>query len=51
MPLPKINSAIFEVTLPGTKEPVRYRPCTMNEYKTLLQAKEFGDDMRICCSC
>ena len=48
MPLPKLNSVIFEVKLPGVNEPVKYRPCLMREFKALLQAKEFGDDMRVC---
>lgn len=48
MPLPKVNSVIHEVKLPGIDEPVKYRPFVMKEYKSLMQAREFGDDMRIC---
>lgn len=45
MALPKVESVIFEISLPGVKDPVKYRPFTMKEYKALLQSREFGDDM------
>jgi hypothetical protein len=45
MPLPKIQSVIHDLTIPGTTQVVKYRPFQMKEYKALLQAREFGDDV------
>jgi hypothetical protein len=45
MPLPKIQSVIHDLTIPGTTQVVKYRPFLMKEYKALLQSREFGDDM------
>lgn len=43
MPLPKINTPIFELILPSTEKPVKYRPFLVKEQKILLLAME-GDD-------
>lgn len=40
MALPKINSPIFELTLPSTGESVQYRPFLVREQKILLMALE-----------
>jgi len=43
MSLPKIDLPIFEMTLPSTKEKIRYRPFTVKEEKILLIAQEAKD--------
>jgi hypothetical protein len=43
MPLPKINSPIFELILPSTKQAVKYRPFLVKEQKILLIASESND--------
>lgn len=43
--LPTIPATIFHTTFPGTGQRVKYRPFTQKEYKMLLKAQEFGDDM------
>ena len=43
MPLPKINSPIFELILPSTKQLVKYRPFLVKEQKILLIASESND--------
>jgi len=43
MALPKIDLPIFELTLPSTKEKIKYRPFTVKEEKILLVAQETGD--------
>ena len=40
MALPKIKSPIFELTLPSTNTPVKYRPFLVKEQKILLMALE-----------
>ncbi len=40
MALPKIKQPIFELTIPSTKEVVRYRPYTVSEEKLILIARE-----------
>lgn len=40
MALPKIKQPIFELTIPSTKEVVRYRPYTVSEEKLVLIARE-----------
>jgi len=40
MALPKIKYPIFELTLPSTKTPVKFRPFTVKEEKLLLIAQE-----------
>lgn len=46
--LPKIQSVIYDLTIPGTNDVVKYRPFLVKEYKAILQAEEFGDDARLC---
>lgn len=43
MALPKINSPIFELTLPSTGKAVKYRPFLVKEQKILLLAMEAKD--------
>jgi len=43
MPLPKINAPIFELNLPSTGKPVKYRPFLVKEQKILMLAME-GDE-------
>jgi hypothetical protein len=40
MTLPKINYPIFELTLPSTQKPLKFRPFTVKEEKILLIAQE-----------
>jgi len=43
MPLPKISYSIFELILPSTKQPVKYRPFLVKEEKILLTAQASGE--------
>ena len=43
--LPKIQSMIYEVEIPTLKNKVKFRPFLVKEFKSLLQAQEFGDDV------
>lgn len=43
MPLPKIDQPLFELTIPSSKEKVKYRPFTVKEEKILLIAQESKD--------
>ena len=43
MALPKIDLPIYELTLPSTKEKIKYRPFTVKEEKILLVAQESDD--------
>ncbi len=43
MGLPKIDHPTFEVTVPSTKDTIRYRPFLVKEEKILLMAQESGD--------
>ena len=43
MALPKIDLPIYELTLPSSKEKVKYRPFTVKEEKILLVAQESDD--------
>lgn len=44
MALPKVPTLIYELTIPGTEKNIKYRPMLVKEYKSLLQAQEFGDE-------
>jgi hypothetical protein len=44
MSLPKINTPIFELILPSTGKPIKYRPFLVKEQKILLIAMESGDE-------
>ena len=43
MGLPKIDHPTFEVTVPSTKDVIKYRPFLVREEKILLMAQESGD--------
>jgi hypothetical protein len=40
MALPKIQQPLFELKIPSTNQPIKYRPFTVKEEKILLMAKE-----------
>ena len=40
MALPKIKHPIFELTVPSTKEQIKYRPFLVKEEKILLLAQQ-----------
>lgn len=44
MALPKLNTPIFELTLPSTSQKVRYRPFLVKEHKTLLAMYNADDN-------
>ena len=44
MPLPKLNTPTYELTLPSTGKKVRYRPFLVKEEKILLVAMESEDE-------
>lgn len=44
MALPKMNTAIYELTLPYSKKKVKYRPFIVGEQKLLYQALETAND-------
>lgn len=47
MPLPKINTPIYELELPSTKKKIRYRPFLVKEEKILIIAMESEDQNQI----
>ena len=47
MPLPKINTPIYELTLPSTGKKIRYRPFLVKEEKVLIIALESEDTKQI----
>ena len=47
MPLPKINTPTYELTLPSNKKKVKYRPFLVREEKILVLAMESGDQKQI----
>ena len=47
MPLPKINTPTYELTLPSNNKKVRYRPFLVREEKILVLAMEAGDQKQI----
>ncbi len=47
MPLPKINTPIYELTIPSTKKKIRYRPFLVKEEKVLIIAMESEDPKQI----
>ena len=44
MPLPKINTPIYELELPSTGKKIKYRPFLVKEEKILLMALESEDE-------
>lgn len=47
MPLPKINTPTYELTLPSNNKKVKYRPFLVREEKILVLAMESGDQKHI----
>ena len=47
MALPKINTPTFELELPSTGLPIKYRPFLVKEQKLLLMAQETGEEQDI----
>ena len=47
MPLPKINTPTYELTLPSNKKKVKYRPFLVREEKILVLALESEDQKQI----
>ena len=47
MPLPKINTPTYELTLPSNRKKVRYRPFLVREEKILVLALESEDQKQI----
>ena len=49
MPLPKINTPSYELTLPSNGKKIKYRPFLVREEKILIMALETEDMKQICC--
>jgi hypothetical protein len=47
MPLPKIATPTYELTLPSTKKKIKYRPFLVKEEKLLVLALESDDTKQI----
>jgi hypothetical protein len=47
MPLPKISTPVYELTLPSTGKPIKYRPFLVQEEKVLILAMESEDIKQI----
>ena len=47
MPLPKINTPTYELTLPSNSKKVKYRPFLVREEKILILALESNDPKNI----
>ena len=47
MPLPKINTPIYDLTLPSTGKKIKYRPFLVKEEKILIMALETEDISQI----
>ena len=47
MGLPKISSPIFDLTVPSTKQAVKFRPFLVKEEKILLMASQTGNETDI----
>ncbi|BCV08108.1 MAG: hypothetical protein CM15mL4_1640 [uncultured marine virus] len=47
MPLPKINTPTYELTLPSNNKKIKYRPFLVREEKILILALESGDAKQI----
>ena len=44
MSLPKLNTPVYEATLPSTNKVIKYRPFLVKEEKILLTAMEDGSE-------
>ena len=47
MPLPKINTPTYDLTLPSTGKKIKYRPFLVREEKILIMALETEDMAQI----
>ena len=47
MPLPKINTPTYQLTLPSNNKKIKYRPFLVREEKILILALESGDAKQI----
>ena len=47
MALPKIASPTYDLTVPSSKDTLKYRPFLVKEEKLLLLANESGEDTQI----
>ena len=47
MPLPKINTPTYELTLPSNNKKIKYRPFLVREEKILILALESSDAKQI----
>ena len=47
MPLPKIVTPTYELTLPSNKKTIKYRPFLVKEEKVLILSMESGDPIQI----
>ena len=47
MPLPKINTPTYELTLPSNRKKIKYRPLLVREEKILIMALETEDQKQI----
>lgn len=47
MPLPKISTPTYELTLPSTEKKIKYRPFLVKEEKVLILALESQDVKQI----
>ena len=47
MPLPKINTPTYELTLPSNKKKIRYRPFLVREEMIRVLALESNDQIQI----
>ena len=47
MALPKLNTPTYELELPSTGLPIKYRPFLVKEQKLLLMAQETGEEQDI----
>ena len=47
MPLPKINTPTYELTLPSNGKKIKYRPFLVREEKILIMALETEDQKQI----
>jgi len=47
MPLPKISTPTYELTIPSSERKIKYRPFLVKEEKILIIAMESQDDKQI----
>ena len=47
MALPKLETAVYTLTVPSTDEEIKYRPFLVKEQKRMIMAQESKDDKQI----